>query len=400
MTTTYRRLTTALAVITMMVLMGSNAQADAQSDWLKKAQLGPQAPATQDWKAIEAAARQEGEVVIYSVSSRIFKLQKVFKEKFGVDIVAYDIASDIQLEKFRREHKAGVFQVDVLFNNETPLIVNEFLPRNLVWNFVPSSVADQLDDNEKEPLLVQRWSSRILFYNASKHLNGAPIDNLWDLTREEFKGRVLMPNPLESSVQANVIQTILQHPDEMAAAYKAEFGDDIVYSKKLLKAVKKNPLIDEPDAAKEWLARLLANDPIFLASTTKIFNNVSDVQQDNPPLGFTTFSKMRKNKKDEFNGQPALNVRPVLGVSYPTVLVIANQAPHPNAAKLLIRYMMEDGFSPWNVPGDYAGRADVAKQQVADFGLPPFEDVKLWPIDQTYVYDTKYSYLSLYLSLK
>ena len=39
---------------------------------------------------------------------------------------------------------------------------------------------------------------------------------LWDLTREEWKGRLLMPNPLESSVQANVIQTILQHPGEMA----------------------------------------------------------------------------------------------------------------------------------------------------------------------------------------
>jgi iron(III) transport system substrate-binding protein len=288
----------------------------------------------------------------------------------------------------------------VLFNNETSLILNEFLPRDLVWNFVPDSVAGQLADDEKEPLLVQRWSSRILFYNGTKYPGGAPIDNLWDLTREEWKGRLLMPNPLESSVQANVIQTILQHPDQMAAAYKAEFGDEIEYSKKLLKAVKKSPLIDKPDAAKEWLARLLANDPVFLGSTTKIFTNVGDVKQDNPPLGISTFSKMRKNKEGVFNAQPALNVLPVLGVSYPTVLVVADQAPHPNAAKLLIRYMMEDGFAPWNVPGDYAGRADVAKEQVAKFGLPPFEDVKMWPIDQTYVYDTKYTYLSLYLALK
>jgi iron(III) transport system substrate-binding protein len=384
----------------MVALMGSAAYSDASSEWLKNAQLGAHAPKTQDWKAIEAAARKEGKVVIYSVSSRIFKLQEKFKAKYGIEIVGYDIASDMQLEKFRREHKAGVHQVDVLFNNETPIIINEFLPRDLVWNFVPSTVAGQLEDSEKEPLLVQRWSSRIIFYNATKHNKGAPIDNLWDLTRKEWGGRVLMPNPLESSVQANVIQTILQHPDEMAAAYKAEFGDDIKYSEKLLKAVKKNPLIDKPDAAKEWLARVLANDPVFLSSTTKIFTNAGDVKQDNPPLGISTFSKMRKNKEGEFNAQPALNVRPVLGVSYPTVLVVADQAPHPNAAKLLIRYMMEDGFSPWNVPGDYAGRADVAKEQVAKFDLPPFEDVKMWPIDQTYVYDTKYSYLSLYLGLK
>ena len=390
----------ALAASVAVAIGTSAPRAETHAEWLNRAQVGPEALAAQDWKAIEEAARKEGKVVIYSVSSRIFKLQEAFKEKYGVEIEGHDIASDIQLEKFRREHKAGVYQVDVLFNNETPLLLNEFLPRQLVWNIVPDSVAGQLTDNEKNPLLVQRWSSRILFYNAAKHEGDAPLDNLWDLTREEWKGRVLMPNPLESSVQANVLQTILQHPDEMAAAYKAEFGDEITWSEKLEKAVKKNPLLGKPDAAKEWLARVLANDPVFLGSTTKIFKNVGDVNQDNPPICISTFSKMRSNKKGEINAQPAFNVRPVLGVSYPTVLVMADRAPHPNAAKLLIRYMMEDGFKPWNVPGDYAGRADVAKEQEAEFDLPPFEEVKMWPIDQTYVYDNKYTYLSLYLALK
>ena len=389
-----------LLAAAMAALWSGLAQADAQMEWLKKAQLGQFAPKTQDWKAIEAAARKEGKVVIYSVSSRIFKLQKEFKEKYGVDIEGHDIASNIQLEKFRREHKSRVYQVDVLFNNETPLLLNEFLTRKLVWNFVPDSVADKLDENEKEPLLVQRWSSRILFYNATLHPDGAPIDNLWDLTREEWKGKLLMPNPLESSVQANVIQTILQHPDEMAAAYEQEFGKPVSYSKKVIKATKKNPLLGKPDAAKEWLYRLLKNKPILLRSTTKIFKSVGNVKQANPPLGISTFSKMRSNKKGVLNAQPAFNVKPVLGVSYPTVLVVADRAPHPNAAKLLIRYMMEDGFKPWNVPGDYAARSDVAKKQVAKFGLPPFEKVKMWPIDQSYVYDTKYTYLSLYLALK
>jgi iron(III) transport system substrate-binding protein len=108
---------------------------------------------------------------------------------------------------------------------------------------------------------------------------------------------------------------------------------------------------------------------------------------------------MRSNKKGVFQARPAFNVKPVVGVSYPTVLVIADRAPHPNAAKLLIRYMMEEGFKPWNEPGDYAARSDVAKQQTAKFDIPPFEDVKMWPIDQEQVYDTKYTYLSLYLAL-
>lgn len=376
------------------------AGADAQDEWLKKAQLGSYASGKQDWKAIEAAARKEGKVTIYSVSSRIFKLQKEFKAKYGVEIEAFDISSAVQLEKFRRERKAGVYNVDVLFNNETPILLNEFLSGKMVWNFVPDSVAAQLAENEKKPFLVQRWSSRVLFYNEAKYPNGAPVDNLWDLTRKEWKGKILMPNPLEGSVMANTLQTILNHPKEMAAAYQAEFGKPLKYSKGLKKAVKKNSNLGKADASKEWLYRLLKNKPVYVGSTTKIYKNVSDVKQENPPLAITTFSKMRKYQKGELQGVPAYDVKPVFGVAYPTVLVIADRAPHPNAAKLLIRYMMEKGFKPWNVLGDFAARDDVAKAQMEKYKTPPFDKLGLWQINQEQVYDTKYSYLQLYLALK
>jgi iron(III) transport system substrate-binding protein len=390
----------AAAALLPLVTAG-NVKADAQTDWLKKAQVGPHAPAKQDWKAIEAAARKEGKVTIYSVSSRIFRLQKKFKEKYGVEIEAFDIASDVQLEKLRREHKAGIFNVDVLFNSEVPLLMNEALPRKMVWNFVPDNLANLLNDNEKKPFLVQRWTSRIIIYNSVKHPDGPPIDTLWDLTKKEWSGRFLLSNPLENSIQANIMQTILQHPEAMAKAHQTEFGEPVKYSAKLLKALKKNPALGKPDASKEWLYRLLKNKPIFLSSTTKIFKNVSDIKQDRPPLGFTTFSKLRGLKKGVMESAPAYSVEPIFGVAYPTALLIADRAPHPNAAKLLIRYMMEEGFrTGWDVMGDYASRSDYEAEQLKKFKLPPFNDLKLWLIDPEHVYDTRYSYLQLYLALK
>ncbi len=58
------------------------------------------------------------------------------------------------------------------------------------------------------------------------------------------------------------------------------------------------------------------------------------------------------------------NMQPVIGFTEETALAIANQAPHPNAAKLLIRWMEGDekggkGFTPFYVPGDYSTRSDV-----------------------------------------
>ncbi len=371
-----------------------------QRAWLEAAQLGPFAPESQDWDAIEAAAREEGQVVIYSVSSRIFNLQEEFMEKFGVEIVAFDLASSIQLEKLRREHRAGIYEVDVIFNNDTPTLVGEFLPQGRVWNFVPENLRDDLAPDEMEPMLTQRHSSRVLIFNTAANPDAEPVDNLWDLTREEWRGKVQMPDPLEGAVQMNVLQTIAQHPDEMEAAYEAEFGEPITYSEDVIDAVEEIGTIEEPNASIEWIYRFLQNEPVFLGSTSRIYRNISDVTQEDPPIGFTTFSRIRNQEAGVYESNPTYNIQPVFGVSYPTVLLIADRAPHPNAAKLLIRYMMDEGFWPWNEPGDYASRASVVEQQVAEFGIPSFEDAAMWQIDQGYIYDNKFSFLNLYLELK
>jgi iron(III) transport system substrate-binding protein len=380
--------------------MGMSGAALADDAWQQTAGVGAYASETQDWDAIEAAAREEGQVVIYSVSSRIAKLVDGFQEKFGIEIIGHDMPSDLQIEKLRREHNAGVYAVDVLFNSEAPLLLNEALPNELVWNFVPSGLEGDLDAGEMDPFLIQRHSSRVVYYNTELNPDGAPIDSLWDLTTEEWSGRTLLPSPLEDGLSANFMQTILQNSGEMAAAYEREFGEPITYSEDVLEAVADRAVISEPNASMEWLYRFLGNEPVFMSSTTKIFKNVGDVQQDNPPLGITTFSKMRKNEEGVYAAAPIYGLDPVFGVSYPTALVMADMAPNPNAAKLLIRYMMEeDGFGPWNEPGDFAARSSIEATQMEDFNLPSFGDLKLWPIDPEEIYYSKYGFLALYLEL-
>ena len=374
--------------------------ATADDAWQQKAGVGAYASDTQDWAAIEAAAREEGQVVIYSVSSRIAKLVDGFQEEYGIEIIGHDMPSDLQIEKLRREHNAGVHAVDVLFNAEAPLLLNEALPNGLVWNFVPSGLDDDLSAEEMKPFLIQRHSSRVVYYNPELNPDGAPIDSLWDLTNADWTGRTLLPSPLEDGLSANFIQTVLQNSDEMAAAYEREYGEPITYSEDVLETVAESAVISEPNASMEWLYRFLANEPVFMSSTTKIFKNVGDVKQDNPPLGITTFSKMRKNKQGVYAAQPIYDLDQVFGVSYPTALVMADMAPHPNAAKLLIRYMMEEeGFTPWNEPGDFAARSSLEAKQMEDFNLPRFKDLKLWPIDPEEIYYTKYGFLALYLEL-
>ena len=224
--------------------------ATADDAWQQKAGVGAYASDTQDWAAIEAAAREEGQVVIYSVSSRIAKLVDGFQEEYGIEIIGHDMPSDLQIEKLRREHNAGVHAVDVLFNAEAPLLLNEALPNGLVWNFVPSGLDDDLSAEEMKPFLIQRHSSRVVYYNPELNPDGAPIDSLWDLTNADWTGRTLLPSPLEDGLSANFIQTVLQNSDEMAAAYEREYGEPITYSEDVLETVAESAVISGSFARK------------------------------------------------------------------------------------------------------------------------------------------------------
>lgn len=395
-----RTMKMAFAATALTAFALSSTAANADAAWAKANGFGPEA-AAQDWAAIEAAAKKEGKVTIYSVSSRVNKLAEAFTAKYGIQTTASDMSSDVQMEKFRREYKAGQRNVDVLYNNEAPSLIEEFAPQGMVWNFVPDNVKDQLAENEMSPFLVHRWSSRILFYNTNKHGNTPPLDNLWDLTTEAWKGKVIMPDPLGSAVQASVLQTILQNPDLMAKAYEKEFGKPVEFSEDVIEAVSEIPTLSGPDASIEWMYRFFQNEPVSISSTNKIFENVSTVGQENPPIGFVTFSKLRDTEAGKFESRAAYGVEPAMGVAFPTVLAVADQAPNPNAAKLLIRFMMEEeGFEPWNVIGDYASRADIEAKQLTKHDMPAFDKAGFLVTNPSEVYNTKFTFLQLLLSLK
>ncbi len=53
-------------------------------EWEQWAQLGEYRPAEDDWGAIIAAAKEEGSVVVYSNSSRVYEFCRTFYEKYGI----------------------------------------------------------------------------------------------------------------------------------------------------------------------------------------------------------------------------------------------------------------------------------------------------------------------------
>ena len=180
-----------------------------------------------DEQALYQAAKAEGEVNIYSYSSRVFKFGKTFEEKYpGIKVNGFDMDSPEIVTKILAEQAAQNYVADVIFLKDPATVINELYKRKLVFNYVPPDLKAVIPAQYQEPLLVHHASVDALIYNNAK-MSAPPISSLWDLAKPEWKGRVIFPDPQKLSEFVEVLATIVQHADEMAAEYQKVFGEAI-----------------------------------------------------------------------------------------------------------------------------------------------------------------------------
>ena len=345
--------------------------------WLKAAELGPYAPAKQDWAAIEAAARKEGKVVVYANSSRIADVKKTFEAKYpGIIVEGSDLGGDDVLIKVREEQKAGAYVADVWFSSSASGdVVGDLLPKQWLWPFVPDSLVSVVDPEARNPLLVSRYGVRVLGYNSELN-KSCPVSNFWELTEPAWKGKVHIEDPLNDASTMGILTTIASHAKEMAAAYKDRYGKDPVLE------------ADTPDAGWLWVKMFAKNKPVMQPGGDEVTAATASKGMKDNLIGFTSYSKYRNTQKGTIVWEPCIGLKPIIGVKTASYLAIVNRAPYPNAAKLFINYVSTDpeGFAPWNVVGDYSPRTDWASPK----GAIPYKDLAqyAWSVDEAYVYKT------------
>ncbi len=322
---------------------------------------------------VEAAARAEGQVTVYSFTSRVFRLETAFEEAYPeIDLIPFDISSTEQIARIQAELQAGVTGADVAYLADAPVVTEALVEPGHLEAFVPPAFADRIPDRFETPLLAHRLSTKVLMYNEEAHPDGPPVDTLWALTTEPWRGRVVMVDPSQRGDYLDLLTEIVLQSEAMAAAHEAEFGEP----------VKRDAGI--ANAGEQWIVDLLANDVVFVSSTDDVNVAVGALGQENPPLGFTSYSDRRDNEEEGWALQVANEVEPAPGIIYPAFLGILANAPNPNAAKLLITWMMGDesetggpALAPFYVPGDYLTRTDIPPHQDAI----PLDQFRAWRID-------------------
>ena len=339
-----------------------------------------------------AAAEAEGQVVVYSFTSRIKKVEKTFEEAYpGIDLVGYDISSTEQIARLQAEHQAGVTNADVVYISDAPVVFDKLLGAGIIGPYVPPRVADRVPAAFKQPLLAQRLSTKVLMYNEDANPNGPPVSNLWELTTERWKGRVVMVDPLQRGDYLDLMTEIVLQSGAMAAAYEAQFGKPIALSSGIA------------NAGEQFISDLFANDVILVGSTDDVNAAVGKLGQSNPPVGFTSYSDRRDNAEEGWALQLANTVEPAPGIVFPAVLGIAEGAQNPAAARLVIDFLMGDdsatggaGFKPFYVPGDYATRTDIAPHPDA----VPLPEFKAWRVNPEKTAEIRAEIADLVLTLQ
>lgn len=323
-------------------------------------------------EALQTKAEAEGTVTVYSFTSRIKKVEKAFEEAFpAIDLQGYDISSTEQIVRLKAEATAGVTNADVVYVSDAPVVLTELLAGGIIEPYVPPRIADRVPDQFKNPLLAQRLSTKVLMYNEESNPNGPPVSNLWELTTADWKGRVLIVDPLQRGDYLDLMTEIVRQSDAMAATYKAQFGSEI-------------DLGGANNAGEKFIEDLFANDVVLVKSTDDVNAAVGKLGQDNPPIGFTSYSDRRDNEEEGWALQVANSVEPAPGIIFPAVLAIAKGAKNPAAARLVIDFLMGDdsdtggaGFKPFYVAGDYSTRSDIAPHPDA----VPLDDFRAWRVD-------------------
>ena len=325
-------------------------------------------------------AKAEGKVTLYSISSRCTKVAEAFNAKYpGVVCEPFDISTNELLEKVTREYDAGQHVADVVhIKDQDGSLYNEYILEKKFYNYQPAAIMDHIDAKLREtqtPLYIELTQ---LFYNSEANPDGPPVTNIWEITQPEWKGRLMMQNPLDNISWGSWITgfCVGDAPAQLEAAYKELTGEDLVLSDGC------------ENAGYEFLKRLHDNSPIFTSSSDEIAESVGTKGQANPPIGFCASSKLRKNEDNDWCLAP-INLTPTTGIPAINTVYVVEGCEHPNAAKLLIRFMMggtdgdTSGYDPFNTLGGWPVRDDIEPAE----GSTPYSEINVSDFNPTDIYD-------------
>lgn len=254
------------------------------------------------------------------------------------------------------------------------------LDEGLSYSYFPDSMKSVVPQEYQNPAVVTFINSLFIYNNKTGSIG---LNNVWQLTEPEWKGKVFFKDPTNETVNINfLIQlTNSEWTKRMEDAYKAYYGKDWSST-------------EYESASYEWIARYLQNVNYTYTSASKIATGIASGNGGN--LGLFVFSKLRKvDEADRGNLTVVQFENDVAGFSgfmYSIYATICKDTDCPYTCALFVNYLLDAaGFAgpkSWNSSqGYYSPNTSIEKPSDLEDEAYSYWSKCLVVEDLDYIYD-------------
>jgi len=286
---------------------------------------GSSAAAPAEWDSVVAAAKQEGQVSVATTSTTTTALFDPFKAKYGINVNVLGASAGELLPRVKTERAAGQYLYDVSLN-ATNTTINGYKPIDALDPLLPALILpDVKDDKSWIGGFGEGWadSGKSLDYSTQRlaepiiHVNRqvvpesqlSHVAQLWD---PAWKGKIVMGDTRVPTTAT-----------PMLGAWLLTFGEDKV---RTFLQTQQPVISNQPRQIAEWLVR--GQYPIAFGVGVPDMTNFAKQGLD--------LSQVKPLAPDDPGG--------VVADDGTGSIALFNKAPHPNAARVLINWLMsQDG---------------------------------------------------------
>lgn len=230
------------------------------------------------------------------------------------------------------------------------------LNEGLTCSYFPAALRDVVEEANQSPAVVTFINSLMIYHNGNGSVN---LTNVWELTEEQWKGKVFFKDPTNETVNINflIMLTSDEWNQRLASAYEAYYG----------KAWEAGEF-ESP--AYEWIDGFLDNVNYTYTSASKMAAGVASGAPGN--MGLFVFSKLRKvdetDRKNLTVVQFENDVDCFAGFMYAVYATVCKDTECPYTCALFINYLLsEEGFAgekSWNSSqGYYSPNTTILKPE-------------------------------------
>ena len=316
----------------------------------------------EEWERVLRAAKSEGKLAMIGPlgADRRDALTEGFQSKYGIAVEHHADAGAGILPRLSAERRAGLYLWDVLVSG-TSTVLEALIPNKIVEPLEPTLILPEVKEAKNwrggalefvdpgRQLLVMTLIQRGTLYVNSNLVNPKEFSSYKDLLDPKWKGKIVGDDPRKSGTGQASFLFFYRHP---------ELGADFI--------------------------RALSRQSLTLLKNYA--QEVDMLGQGRFPVGIGLSDSMIEERTKR--GVPIAILEPKqLKEGTPTTpasgaLSLVNRAPHPNAAKLYINWLLSKEAQTVlaQATGYISNRVDVPTDHAPSWKIPQPDSIKIYDV--------------------